>query len=1590
MKKCVKKFFALILALTVVLGPVAIAGVVPEASAASFSPRFSSPTRDGVYSPYSSYNPFKVNYNAYGGNCTWYAWGRAYEILGKRPSLSNGNACQWYPTNVSNGSYPYGSKPKLGAIACWSGGSSDCGHVAIVEQINSDGSFVISESGWSNCYFRTRTIPSNGYSYDLTFQGFIYILPDSKPSATTPSFKTEGYEGGVKVTLSAGSGDTIYYGIGNSSCPNKYTGPFNVTSTQTVYAVSKASGKTDAKKEQKITVNKTGTPNIEVIPTATNYSVKISAETGASIYYTLDGSAPNTDSNKYTNAFPLTNNATVKAIAVKKGSVLSDTVTQQVTMSAPDAPSIRLESNSKIPVGDYAYVSWTKDSHAQEYVVSLYDSNSNLISSKITENNSEKFLLSTVGKYKIDVKARNFIGDSEKSFPAVSVEAMEDCIVTFKNGISGEIISTQRVRYGYSATAPADPVQEGYDFTAWDTTNLNNIVENKTITAKFKIKTYTVKFCDLNGDILKSETVEWHKAATPPTAPAAPLGKTFAGWVISTYDNGYDYKSVDGNMSFIPSYKWADDKLDVAVEIISATRNNTGNAYDVTVDVVANDSRASNTKLIVALMADGTNSDGQVVEDKLVKAQTAEVQLSAGATKTTTVTVNTSEKATKVKVYAVGYDNSYEVTGGAQSLAAEAPVTATTAWTSWSDWTTENNASAVSGDKESKAQYRYRDKVYSDWTTATSMDGYTRVSGTDGTKTVYGSWGSWGSWTTSRQSSSDTKEEQSKTVYGYYYYRCPRCGAHMHVHDFGCIGWADGCGYSGSLKAYWVEMWSDTPWSNAGLKEFHGTGKYYTDSLSGGRWFQWNDNGTPRTGYRYRTRSKTVQYKYEKWSSWSDWQDTAMPSSSTREIETRTVYRYRSKVATSDPAAGTVNVNGTRYTKNGTLNLEEDLSGLYATVMVYKGKNGDPTSSAIEYVGQIKIGSGNSWSVSFVPREEISAATGDFYITLGIEGVSSLITVDTISYVVEKEIKYTVNFYDDNGSILKTQQVTAGSDAVPPANPSAEGKTFIGWDTAIKNITKDTDIVAKYADNSYAVVYVNWVTQEIDTVMCKYGDTINLPEAPEVDGYIFTGWNNTSDTVTGNMVIETVYNKVEHTVTFLNQDGTVFETQSVKHGEAANLPGPCEVNEDCKFVDWSNETSWYNVTDNITVEPITEFSETALTPIISVNPDSQMDENKYIDNVEIEITVEPETKALYRIDRTVDLLKSSAEEEWIELDGNTIKLYSDATVLVKATGANMNDSEIAEYSVEVISYDEYQSTLPVVTSIPDNSNYKVGETTATLVMRIDNPENRIITEWGCYVTEVIDGESVGETLEFVNTEIGNSITYPIGRAFDIDELKPGTNYIYYFYAVCEDNYYGSDVCTFTTSGEAPETHTCIFNEVITKAPTCSEDGIATLTCSCGKTNGIVVIPALGHYDYNGDGICDECNSDMSEESGTLANVNINVPNDTKVSYKQNVTVVASASNLPADCELVMYDGSEKIAFAKPDANGNAVIENNIGKVTSDRQISVKIEKNGNTQSVNGSALQKDFTVSVNTKFFSKLLSFFKNLFGLLKAITIEP
>lgn len=205
-----ERTFSWLLSVVMIFG-IFVVGNISEVkvNANDFIPRMSAPNSSISY--YYSANPFyKSGYGM--PNCTCYAYGRAYELLGSEPNLSRKNAGQWWYYNKKNGIYDYGSTPKLGAVACWDRYDEDRGHVAVVEAIDGN-SVTISESHYQSTYFDTRVINADSSNY-LTYMRFLgYIYIGNFNQIDFPGAEDTSYA--VPVSVKAKQHDNTYDDNGN-------------------------------------------------------------------------------------------------------------------------------------------------------------------------------------------------------------------------------------------------------------------------------------------------------------------------------------------------------------------------------------------------------------------------------------------------------------------------------------------------------------------------------------------------------------------------------------------------------------------------------------------------------------------------------------------------------------------------------------------------------------------------------------------------------------------------------------------------------------------------------------------------------------------------------------------------------------------------------------------------------------------------------------------------------------------------------------------------------------------------------------------------------------------------------------------------------------------------------------------------------------------------------------------------------------------------------------------------------------------------------------------------------------------------------
>jgi len=223
----------------------------------------------------------------------------------------------------------------------------------------------------------TPTTSSTAYSSALTFTSttvlkaiadkgnkqsdvgtFIYTQGTPPDAVTATPGDGTTFSSSVSVALStATSGATIYYttnGSDPTSASNQYSSPLTFSSSTLLKAIAIKSGISSSVSSFTYLKNGSVAP-----PTATpgdgtqfesSQTVTLQSTTsGATIYYTVDGSTPTTSSTQYTGPIALVSTTTIKAFA-RAGGENSLVVSFTYTKTGPVCPDLT--------AGNFGYVDW--------------------------------------------------------------------------------------------------------------------------------------------------------------------------------------------------------------------------------------------------------------------------------------------------------------------------------------------------------------------------------------------------------------------------------------------------------------------------------------------------------------------------------------------------------------------------------------------------------------------------------------------------------------------------------------------------------------------------------------------------------------------------------------------------------------------------------------------------------------------------------------------------------------------------------------------------------------------------------------------------------------------------------------------------------------------------------------------------------------------------------------------------------------------------------------------------------------------------------------------------------------------------------
>lgn len=1114
------------------------------------------------------------------------------------------------------------------------------------------------------------------YDHSTTWRSNTFTVAPAKVCAQ-PVFNVSSVAGGKSVTIScATSGATLYF-TDDGSTPTRNSKryadyvPLFYNDYCHVRVIAIKDGYVSSSNEQKIYVDAVSISS-SLEPTANGSWFSISCEPStAQIYYSIGGG----DYEKYTGTRMITKNTTISAYAEHDGYSRSRTITENVILSPPSTPRVSLNgTEADIPQGKTAAVKWTTDALCGAYSVKLYKDGV-LAEEKNEFGNISSFVLPDAAVYSITVTALNrTLGNSEESEPVI-VTAHAPLTVRFVDH-DGAPCSVQTVEYGRDASLPVAPVRRGYSFNGWDG-SYHNIKSDKTIRATYIIDSYMVRLYDIDGvRLLDTQEIQFGNPVSLDSATAkvtVPTGHIIAGWRIedAASDSEMDINAVDLSMKLVAVTRWGNQNLPVVAVIDAAEGNADGTGYDVDVTLTcANYSVTNAYTKKVKVVASAKSS-----EDKLLACSIITLNLSEAISSAHSIFISYDGQVDHIEVSVLGVtDNDRTGTVLAQTVSATPVISYE--YGGWSE--TRPDGESV----QEKVQYRYRDNIRETTTSSTSrtLPGWIFINRTSK------QWDWAESSTPIEPVDDDTlyREVQivnspsvNKTQYRYVAWTngnkrhfCRELGNHYHGGSWYLTysRWLDSASDPIDFNYFCPQTWHE----HYGYHTSNYGPTWNKYSVDGSNYF-WPETRVVQASQEvttYRYRDTTYTYFFYRWvkGEWMEWGDEeVLPVSDSRDVETRTVYRCLGD-SIEDTSGQTYPISSDEYP----LGTTEDLHGKQAIIMVYKEINTDPTEAQLEYIGQVTLGEGNTYATTIKTKDEPSALTGDFIVTVALEGTTNLIDIGRIDAPVPE---YTITYVVD-GVALSSVKVNRGADAPLPEAPARTGHTFVKWDGRVSGIQRDGTLTAVYQPEQYAIAFMDGLNGTIDLSVKSYGETLTALASPTHDGYTFDGWEGIegSTTVTGSAVYTARWTAETCTVTFRDAAGEVIDTQEVSYGQAATLPSAVTPAEGQVFLGWSNDSNWWNVTADIDVYPVIGYEETACAPVSSIG------DSYFGEDATLELTAPDGATIFYTLDGSIpDPADMGATMEYTE------PLFLTDTTYVSAISveACKNNSEVISVYFEL-------------------------------------------------------------------------------------------------------------------------------------------------------------------------------------------------------------------------------------------------------------------------------------------------------------------
>ena len=261
---------------------------------------------------------------------------------------------------------------------------------------------------------------------------------------------------------------------------------------------------------------------------------------------------------------------------------------------------------------------------------------------------------------------------------------------------------------------------------------------------------------------------------------------------------------------------------------------------------------------------------------------------------------------------------------------------------------------------------------------------------------------------------------------------------------------------------------------------------------------------------------------------------------------------------------------------------------------IYAGTTADPDQMT-------KVGGDFTATGAYVKYfADLSAFVGQtVYIAIRHYNVTNMFMLDIDQVEVwgtnaTAPVTHTVTFVDGlTNEVIATATVNDGEDATLPEAPVHAGYTFTGWEGDYTNVTEDVTVTAHYELNLYQLVIEYKYEDNTEAAPTRYDLFYAYGESYSIESPAITGYTPDIPVVEGVMGTSTLrvivtYHPNMYTVTFVDWDDTVIDTQTVAYGGAAAAPAD-PAREGYTFTGW--DAAFNYITGNLVVTAQYEQNE---------------------------------------------------------------------------------------------------------------------------------------------------------------------------------------------------------------------------------------------------------------------------------------------------------------------------------------------------------------------------------------------------------------